>query len=120
MAGVAAWGLSGVLAAFIGKADVNASTTIHNLCAWLAALMHLVGVVFLSRQFLVQRERGLGVLLTVTGVLTVIALIVMATVSGWLPEFFVQGKGGTAVRHVVLGSAILMFLLSTFAFRKNK
>ena len=34
-------------------------------------------------------------LVTVTGTLMVIALIITAVVNGWLPEFFVQGQGGT-------------------------
>ena len=35
---------------------------------------------------------------------------VFSTVNGWLPMFFVQGQGGTAVRQAVLGAAIVMFV----------
>ncbi len=41
----------------------------------------------------------------------------LATLSDWMPIFFVQGQGGTPVREFVLGSAISLFVLTAFLLR---
>lgn len=47
-----------------------------------------------------------------TGIFMV-CLIVGATLRGWLPIFFVQGRGGTPIRQIVLGAGISLFGLTT-------
>ena len=56
------------------------------------------------------RELWLGA--AYTGTLGVLTLVTLAALHGYTPTFFVQGAGGTPVRQLVLGSAIVMFLFA--------
>jgi PAS domain S-box-containing protein len=105
------WAAAAVVAVLAGGfgADFNHQVTVHNACAWLSAGCHFGGVL-LSRG--TARGRGAAGLWLVVGyALTggVVALVVVATVAGWVPAFFVQGEGGTPLRQSVLGSAVAMF-----------
>lgn len=115
--GVAFWGLAGTTATLVAPHGLNASLTVHNLCIWCAGFCHLLGVVFAPgiRSPLVRRGWWLfaGAGLT----LGVIAFICLSTVAGLTPVFFIQGTGGTFVRHLVLGTACGMFLLSAIVLR---
>lgn len=106
------WGLSSPVGATLVAYSVNAGVTAHNLCAWFSALVQLIGVITLRSSADRLRSTGwwlgLGFLLT----LAVVAGIATAALSGWLPTFFVQGHGGTLVRELTLGSAILMLVVT--------
>jgi PAS domain S-box-containing protein len=110
--GVAIWGGTGFLATTLATRDANLGVTISNLGAWLSALCYLAGVVLPMRSN--HRLRGVGSWLGLGYTLAAISvgLVTLATFSTWLPDFFVQGQGGTMVRHVVLGSAVAMLLLT--------
>src|SRR5947207_1632791 len=54
-----------------------------------------------------------------TCALAVVTVIVDVTAGGWLPTFFVQGRGGTWVRQIVLGSAVVMFVFSALVLRSK-
>jgi hypothetical protein len=47
-------------------------------------------------------------------------LVSWAALSGWLPIFFIPGRGGTLVRYCVLISAIAMFALSAGVLHANQ
>ena len=110
--GVLTWGAAGVVTKAVTQGDANLDVTIHNLCVWLSALFHVGGALLLlrPRRAVQPRELWLGVAYAVpVGLLTLVAL---AALHGWTPVFFVQGAGGTTVRQLVLGSAIVMFLVT--------
>ena len=44
-------------------------------------------------------------------------LVLLATLAGGLPTFFVQGEGGTPLRYWVLGTAIAMFVVTAALLR---
>ena len=107
--GALAWGAAGLLAPAILARDANLAVTVHNSLACLAAACHLAGAV-LSR-WSGRRRRATRPWLTAGYGLTLaaVALVTAATFAGWMPIFFVQGRGGTTVRFFVLWSAIAMF-----------
>jgi PAS domain S-box-containing protein len=117
--GVVFWGLAGITSAAVGGTNYNASLTTHNVCAWFSALCHLTGVVMSSRTHRALSGKGWWLLAGFLGVGGIVALVATISVAGWTPAFFVQGEGGTLVRHLVLGSASLMFALSAIVLRAS-
>ncbi len=115
--GVLIWGVAGPVAVAADPDNVNIQITIHNICVWLAALCHLAGVVFSLRSHRTLGATGwwLGVSYLLT--LVAVGVVMLVTLTGWLPTFFVQGQGGTLVRYVVLGSAIAIFGQSAVLLR---
>ncbi len=116
--GVLIWGLAalaGIVSSIMSSAnhqmDINTVVTIHNVSVLLSALCHLTGVV-LSLRRRVVRATGLWLASAYAGALLAIGLITLLTLAGRMPVFFVQGQGGTIVRHIVLGSATAIFALT--------
>jgi len=110
--GVLIWGASGFVGAAAGHGDPNTTATIRSACMWLSALCHLAGVSLSLRPRRAMRTAGLWLAAAYTVTLGAVALVALATLAGWMPAFFVQGRGGTPVRQLVLGSAIVMFVLT--------
>ena len=44
--GVVVWGLGGLASSIASNVDVGLGVTVHNVCVWLSAGCHLVGVGF--------------------------------------------------------------------------
>jgi PAS domain S-box-containing protein len=115
-AGVLAWGMAGfvgVIAGLTGKSDAdffNTVVTVHNCCVWLSALLHLTGAILLSRSGRLDGGRTLTIGFAFGAVLGVTGLISIAALHGWMPAFFVQTRGGTPLRQLLLCSAIAMYL----------
>ncbi len=111
--GVAIWGGSGFLATCtLTNSDANLGVTISNLGIWLAALCHLTGVVLSLRVQRTPRLPRFWLGLGYASALGVLGLITLLTFAHKLPVFFVEGQGGTPVRHVVLGAALVLFALT--------
>jgi PAS domain S-box-containing protein len=117
--GVTIWGSTSLVATTFLTENPNLGVTISNLGAWLSALCHLAGVLLSLRSKRTLHSVGLWLGASYVLALGVVGLITLATLSGWLPIFFVPGQGGTLVRQVVLGSAIAMFLLAVFLLWQN-
>ena len=115
--GAALWGSAGFVATAILAGDVNLGVTISNLGAWLSALCHLTGAVLSMRMKQTVRAAGLWLGTGYSLALGVVILLTLATFAGRFPVFFVQEHGGTPVRHLVLGSAIAMFVLAALLLR---
>jgi PAS domain S-box-containing protein len=86
----------------------NASVTIHNSLLWLSALLHLAGAAFPSRRHDPADPR-LHVAAAYAATLAAGGALTIATLRGTTPLFFVDGAGGTPFRHVLLGSAMVLF-----------
>ena len=111
--GVAIWGASGYVAtSVLTHRDANLGVTVSNLGLWLAALCHLTGVVLSLRSRGTIRPAGLWLAVGYAAALGVVALITRWTFDHRLPVFFVEGRGGMPVRHLVLGSALALFALT--------
>lgn len=116
--GVLIWGAAGFigiaseLVAAHGQLDINVIIAIHNICAWLSAICHLMGAILSLRSMRPIRAAGLWLATGYTIALGAVGLVVISVLAGWTPIFFVQGHGGTPVRDVVLASAIAMFAIT--------
>ena len=99
------WGSTSLVAALLIDHSVNTTVTVHNLGVCGAAFCHLVGLLWRGR---LQRQ-GRWLVLGYASALSIGFLIVWATLAGVVPTFFVQGRGGTPVRQVVLLLAIVIF-----------
>ncbi len=118
--GVAIWGPAGVVATAAARGDANLSITIYNSCLWLSGLCHLVGVSLSLRP---RRPLSPPALWLVAGYALAagaVALVTLLALAGWIPTFFVEERGGTAVRQVVLISAITMFALTALLLGVTK
>lgn len=98
------WGASSLVASLVLE-RVNTSMTIHNLGIFCAALCHFAGMWWKGR----LRRPAYCLVAAYVLAAAVVGIIVNAALAGVTPRFFVQGVGGTEVRHVVLLSAISMF-----------
>jgi signal transduction histidine kinase/CheY-like chemotaxis protein len=110
--GILLWGFAGVAARTAGGANFNGSVTIHNLLTWLAAFCHLLGAAMGETATVPARRRAGWLLASYGAIALALLLVVRAALEGWTPLFFVQGEGGTAVRQIVLASAIAMLAVS--------
>jgi len=95
--------------------STGAAVTVHNLGVLLASLLHL-GAVFVTFLRIPSESRAkrkrLNSIIAYSGVLSLIALVVIGTLRGTIPPFFVKGVGFPVYRNIILGSAISLFTLS--------
>lgn len=110
--GVVIWGAAGVVSNAAAQGNANISVTIHNSCAYLSAFCHLAGAVLSLRPKRSMQAPSLWLPAAYGLALGAVVVVTVATLAGWTPVFFVQGRGGTAVRQFILGSAIVMFLFT--------
>ena len=122
--GVLFWGAAGFLAGTATlirdgyeRIDQNTLVTIHNICAWISALYHLAGAAFSLRWRFTLSTSYFWLAMSFAIVFGTVALVVWAVFSSWTPVFFIQGQGGTPVRHLVLSSAIAMFVFTAILLR---
>lgn len=108
--GALLWGFSSLAASRLIEASGNITITVHNLGVLGAALCHTAGMLWQK-----QLERpGRRLVASYTLVLAAVILLVAAVKSGWTPIFFVQGVGGTPIRHLVLLLSITLFILVAY------
>jgi signal transduction histidine kinase len=103
--------LSVVASGTVGAGDANLAVTIYNLGALFTAAAHALVATSLgwaARAVAVARRRR-AVLWTAAAALLLVASITALAWAGALPTFCVNGRGGTPIRQVVLGSAIAAF-----------
>jgi PAS domain S-box-containing protein len=110
--GVVVWGLAGVAAVGAGRSDANVVVAVHNLCVCLSAACHLAGAFFSLRAERTVRLAGLTLAVGYASAFGAVVLLALAALDGWIPQFFIEGYGGTPVRYWVLASAVAMFVLT--------
>ena len=86
--------------------------TIHNVGIWLASLAQMAGAASLPRLGLRVSAPKTWLLGAYGLAVGVVALTVLAAISGWTSVFFVPGAAGSPVRWYVLGSTIGMLALT--------
>ncbi len=117
--GMLFWGAAGPVGGALLPHGPAVTVTVHNSLIWLAAACHAAGVVLVPPQRAVRwPEPWLAG--AYAGAVTLGTAIVLETLAGGMPTFFVQGEGGTLLRQVVLGSAVAMFVLTTFLLKVNR
>ena len=113
--GTLTFGLATVIGSFlIDRSTINGVITIHNSIAFISAIFFTVGAIFtLQRVVNVEnKSRRSKILLIYFAVLILIFFIVMISLQGILPPFFIQGVGGTFLRQTLLAIGAFLFLLA--------
>jgi PAS domain S-box-containing protein len=110
--GVLLWSLAGTVGDFVSHGDANIDVAVFNIGILLAGMCHLAGAILAPRPLRVLRAKPVWLAVGCAFALGALWLVAKATVSGWLPVFFIPGHGGTPVRYCVLIAAIAMFVLS--------
>jgi PAS domain S-box-containing protein len=105
--------LSGLMQQF---ASTNATITAHNISTLLGGALFLIGTFFVINRLPVQEvknHRRAAFLQIYISVLVFVAAVTVLSLLDLLPPFFVQGKGGTSVRQMVLIADTVLFILSS-------
>jgi PAS domain S-box-containing protein len=117
--GILFWGSAGPLSGWLLPYGPGAVVTVHNILIGLAAVCHLAGVAFAHWLRPTLRWPEMWLAGAYAGVLTLIVVLVLATLSGGIPVFFIQGEGGTPLRQIVLGWAVALFVLTAILLMRN-
>lgn len=100
----------GPLAVLVGLSrSQNSDFAIHSIAMLLSALCQFVGVSVMSpRRILVVRPLW-WLIIAYTSSVLIMGAVVGMTFMGWVPVFFVEGQGVTALRDLVVGGAVFLF-----------
>jgi PAS domain S-box-containing protein len=122
-AGSLAFGLSVPLSnLFLPLFGVNAGVTMHNLGAFIAGALHVIGAFFAVNHIPPQDvgpRRHSVVRQVFGGVLILMTLIALGAALGRLPPFFIQGQGGTPLRQMIVGVDVVLFLIAGLVFLRH-
>ena len=116
--GMLVFGCGAVLAgwAILSLQGPNVNVTIYNTGALVGAFFQLVAAILVLKkdrpETLPERIR-LKVAIAYAATAVFIFLVAVAALLGVAPLFFIQGKGPTALRQVVLGMAVVLYLASS-------
>lgn len=117
--GTLLWSVSGFISTLTDRVpganlwmDDHALVTIQTLSAWLASVCFLTGAVLQTRIERAVRRRALWMAAAYTLILAIVSAISVAALAGVLPPFFKEGSINTFVRHLTLGTALLMLLMT--------
>ena len=100
----------------IGPGRPNATATVFNVSALVASIFHIIAALvdFTGKRLETDQKRKQRKL--VLGYLSVIVFVVILSAlsdAGITPPFFVQGKGPTALRQVVLATALILYVITS-------
>ena len=115
--GMLSFGVSAALAGWLRPVQhgANINVTVYNTGALAGALFHIAGAALSSFWRAPQRRFENGKLIATSLYCSILAFIILftfATFEGVISPFFIQGKGPTALRQIVLGLAIFLYFLS--------
>lgn len=114
--GVGIWGVGATITILLGMISPSMGMMTASLAVFTAGACHMTGAVTLNRSKTVRSTLKWEVL-AYSAMVFVLGVITLAEVTGMLPTFFVEGSGGTQMRHAILGSAIAMFIISAILLR---
>ncbi len=122
--GAVLWSASGLAPFALASAEpassqVNSAVTIHNLTVWGASLCYLAGAALLQRDWPPIKSRILAIAAAYSAALALAAIIGFMAVQALTPVFFVQGKGASIERQLVLASTIYAIVLTLLLLRKG-
>jgi PAS domain S-box-containing protein len=118
--GLVSWACAALVGGFFLSHGPNANITIYNSLVWVSAALHLGSALLVRFPLPPVRSPGVVLAPAYTSIVALAGVVVMATLAGWIPDFFVVGQGGTPLRQVVLGSAILMFFLTALLMWRRR
>lgn len=122
--GVFAFALGGLVAGFLLPAKgPNAVITIHNTAVFISGTCHFLGALISRKGYggVVAGERKIRYFVfSIAGILILLVLLTYGVLQDAIPLFFVQHRGPTPLRQVVLGIGFLTFLVSGILFVKTR
>jgi PAS domain S-box-containing protein len=107
--GALIWGIAAPIGPILFPGNDDAIIASHNLLAWCSAFCQLAGVIISAAPLRTVVSRELALTLACAIAAAVVAVVMVSVAAGWRPVFFVQGKGGTPIRQLVLAMATGMF-----------
>ena len=115
------FGIGGVLAAVVRglPSGANLNVTIYNTGALAGGILHSVAALILLAGLASEAgpaRRKLWLTLGYGGAVLFMASIVVASLKGAIPPFFIQGAGPAPLRQQVLGSAAWLFVFPFLIF----
>ncbi|MEI6125788.1 MAG: PAS domain-containing protein, partial [Pseudomonadota bacterium] len=114
--GMMTFGCGAAMAGWLidGRQVPNVNVTIMNVGALLGSAFHVVGAILALRKKpeTVPERRKYNLTVAYSGMFFVVFFMTLAARGGITPLFFIQDVGPTLLRQVVLGSAVILFLLS--------
>ena len=122
--GAVLWSVSGlsslvpVVTEHVGP-SVNVIGANHNLTVWAASVCTLAGAALLQRGWSPARRRQAVAAAAYGLALGAAACIVFMVLQDLTPVFFVQGKGASLQREIVLASTIFAIILTLLLLRKG-
>ncbi|MCE5228871.1 PAS domain S-box protein [bacterium] len=114
--GIGIWGMTGTISISLGCFRPSAGMTVASLGVLLSGLCHMIGVKLSIRAKPIARP-DLWLWIGYSLASLTVCFIAVTEIAGMLPTFFIEDTGGTAIRHVVLGSAVAMFVLAAIVLR---
>ena len=118
--GMLTFGCGAAMAGWLvdGQQVPNVNVTIMNVGALMGSVFHAVGSTLALKKSTPETNPDLRkpqLVLTYFGMFLVVLGCTIATRRGITPAFFIQGAGPTLLRQFILGTAVLLFLLSALA-----
>ncbi len=115
--GMMTFGCGAAMAGWLvdGQQVPNVNVTIMNVGALLSSAFHATGALLALKKSTPETKPDLRksqLVLAYAGMFLVVLGCTLATRRGLTPAFFIQGAGPTLLRQFVLGTAVLLFLLS--------
>ncbi len=118
--GMFALGLGGLISGwFIGKSEgPNLTITIYNSSVLLCSLLHASGasISIALHERDTSKHRKLIMTIFILSIISILGIIYYEVINNRTPHFIEQGIGPTFAGRVVLGSAIVLFTLSSIIF----
>jgi PAS domain S-box-containing protein len=102
---------TGAMAAGMAR-STSAGFAIYNTSVLLSALCHFAGVTIVSRHTTRLRHRAAWLTAAYAVAATAMGLIASLAFTGRMPGFFIEGEGGTLLRSLVVGTAVVLFGLT--------
>lgn len=99
----------------------NLNVTMFNIGVLLSSAFHFTAATLISAGMTSKLLKTPGkpkVILVYAPVLVFLTFVMVASLQGAVPRFFIQGVGGTPLRQVVLGAAVALFLISSCLFMR--
>ncbi len=119
--GMVAFGFGSLVAGFTIDlpAGTNLTPAIHNTGALIGAILLCTAAIFSqqrSPQYKLEQHRALYLGLCYLAIIIFISIFAIAVYERVVPPFFAQGTGPTLLRQFVLGTATLLFAISSVIF----
>jgi len=121
--GILMYGFTSSIAGWLGVINdgTNALMTVQNTGALIASTLHFAGAALILRKAPLVTPKHKTLRITVEYLSVIIFTVIFATacLEGVIPPFYIAETGPTLLRRWVLGTASILFSLSSILFMKS-